>query len=437
MKKQLFLVLSVGVMTFSYSQVMVTNFAGGWGSSGYQDGIGSQAKFFSPMGITIDTNNNLYVADTYNNRIRKITPTGVVTTYAGSGIAGYADGNSNVAQFNKPCGLTIDDFGNLLIADKENHRIRKITPSGIVTTVAGSGVQGDAIGLNSNAMFDAPTQITIKGGWVYVSDQSGKIKVIGSQTVTYFAGSGAGYVNGPLSIAKFSGGGGITTDYFGNFYIADLYNNCIRKISTALTASTFAGSQFGIYGNQNGVGLNSSFYYPIGITTDISGDVYVADTQNGLIRKISNQTGLVTTLAGIGNSQSYQDGDINIATFYNPSSLVTDSSGNVYVADSGHNCIRKIIGNILDIEENNASRDITIYPNPAKDHITIDCGALANVVGYSFKITNTLGQEVFNQPMNTQQYYVPLNSWTGQGIYFVNIIDAQGHTIDVRKIILQ
>jgi sugar lactone lactonase YvrE len=437
MRNTLFIVLSVGVMSFSYSQVMVTNFAGGWGSSGYQDGIGSQAKFFSPMGITIDANNNLYVADTYNNRIRKITPNGVVTTYAGSGIAGYADGNSNVAQFNKPCGLTIDDFGNLLIADKENHRIRKITPTGIVTTFAGSGVQGDAIGLNSNAMFDAPTQIAIKGGWVYVSDQSGKIKVIGSQTVTYFAGAGAGYVNGPLSIAKFSGGGGITTDYFGNFYIADLYNNCIRKISTALTASTFAGSQFGIYGNQNGVGLNSSFYYPIGITTDISGNVYVADTQNGLIRKISNQTGLVTTLAGIGNSQSYQDGNINVATFYNPSSLITDSSGNVYVADSGHNCIRKIIGNILDIEENNAYRDITIYPNPAQDQITIDCGNLATVSGWTIKIVNSLGQDVFNGAMNTQQYTVNLNGWGGTGLYFVKIYNESNVLMNTKKILLQ
>jgi hypothetical protein len=260
----------------------------GTGSSGSANGTGTSASFNQPVGITTD-GTNLYVADSMNNLIRKIViSTGVVTTVAGTGSNGSADNTTGTsASFNYPSGITTDGT-NLYVADSSNHLIRKIVIStGAVTTVAGTGSTGSANGTGTSASFNYPYGITTDGTNLYVADLSNHLIrkiVISTGAVTTLAGTGSsGSANGTGTSASFSTPSGITTDGT-NLYVGDSGNNLIRQIviSTGVV-TTVAGT--GSRGSANGTGTSASFYYPGGITTDGT-NLYVADTFNDLIRKI-------------------------------------------------------------------------------------------------------------------------------------------------------
>lgn len=423
MKKIIFLLGLFFVTVFAQSQVQ-TVFAGHPGGlGGHIDGIGTSAAFYHPMGMALDVNGNLYVADMLNNSIRKITPSGLVTTVAGNiNSQGYQDGDVSVAKFNRPQGLTLDNLGNIFVADTNNMRIRKITPSGMVTTVAGSGVAGSANSIPLLSQFDNPVGIIIKDGIIYVSE-SCSIRAInlsvGVGFVYTFAGSTCGFSDGSTANAKFNSPNGMAIDANGNFIIADSGNNRIRLIEPNGNVYTIAGN--GSAGNSPSFPGPATFNRPTGITLDASGNIFVTDQFSGFIRKISGLN--VSNLLNVGGL--YCTG------------IVNDNNGNLFVSYQYQNNIKKITGAILNIEKNNSSNNVKIYPNPTKNFITIDCSNLNNVDGNSIKITNTLGQVVFNQLMNTQQYTVALNGLTGQGMYFVNIIDNQGNVIYIKKIILQ
>ena len=215
---------------------VVTTVAGA-ADAGYADGTGAQARFNTPLGITIDSAGNLYVADTLNLRIRKITPAGVVTTLAGSGGRGLENGTALQASFNNPYGIAVDKAGNVFVADRANELIRKVTPDGTVSTFAGSvHVSGDSVdGLGPQATFTAPSGLTIDAdGNLYVAEQ-GKIRTITpSAYVSTVAGSGAAYgplpVEGGASVATFARPRGIALDAAGNLYIADEDAGRVRKI---------------------------------------------------------------------------------------------------------------------------------------------------------------------------------------------------------------
>jgi hypothetical protein len=234
----------------------------------------------------------VYVADTANDVIRKITPAGVVTTFAGmAGMTGSADGPSAAARFNGPTGVAIDNTGNVYVADMGNGTIRKITPSGLVTTLAGmAGATGSSDGMGAAARFD-----------------------------------------GPKSVA---------TDSAGNVYVADQFNSTIRKITPSGAVTTLAGTA-GVLGSSDGTGAAASFRLPIGVVVDGTGNVYLGDNGNGTIRKIT-PAGVVTTLAGMAGVTGSADGTGAAALFSGPQGVATDSAGNVYVADTGNSTIRKI-----------------------------------------------------------------------------------------------
>jgi len=266
----------------------VTTLAGD--GPGSADGTGDSAEFEAPIGIAVDVLGNVYVSDYTACTIRMITSGGVVTTLAGSpGSKGSSDGTGSAARFNGPIGVAVDSSGNVYVADANNYTIRKIAPGGVVTTLAGSaGSAAFADGTGSAARFDNPCGIAVDStGNIYVSDaEDGTIrKITSGGVVTTLAGSpGAlGSADGTGSAARFNGPYGASVDSAGNVYVADLDNSLIRKITPAGVVTTLAGT-VGVSGSADGSGNSVKFDQPRGVAVDSQGTLYVADTANDTIR---------------------------------------------------------------------------------------------------------------------------------------------------------
>lgn len=319
------------VFAFTYT-VTVSTLAGS-GADGFAEGTGMAAQFSHPGGLATDGQGNIYVADVGNNRVRKITQAGVVSTLAGSGVSGFADGGAGAAQFNYPYEVAADAQGNIYVADTRNYRIRKITASGTVSTVAGSGVQGFANGTAAAAQFDVPLALVINTqGDIYVADAGNNCirKITAAGVVSSFAGSGiSGFADGNGNTAQFAHPSGIAMDAQGNLYVADDYNHRIRKITSAGVVSTIAGN--GTPGFSDGNGSAAKFNYPINIAIDALENIYVTDYGNHRIRRIT-LSGTVSTLAGSG-IEGFADGNGSTAKFASPWGVVTDAHGNIYVND--------------------------------------------------------------------------------------------------------
>jgi sugar lactone lactonase YvrE len=296
--------------------------------------------------VATDSSGNVFVADTNNHTIRKITPAGVVTTLAGlAGTSGSTDGTGSAARFNLPAGLTVDASGNVYVADTYNHTVRKVTSSGAVSTVAGlAGTSGSADGSSGNARFNYPSAVTVDStGNLYVADTNNftirKITPAGVvSTVAGLTGT-SGISDGAGSAARFSSPEGVTVDGSGNLYVADTNNHTIRKITPAGAVTTLAGLA-GTSGDGDGSGSVAQFQYPSDLAVDSAGNLYVADTDNNTIRKIT-PAGLVGTLAGLAGSSGSTDGVGSAARLFYPTGVAIDGSGNVYVADTNNHTIRK------------------------------------------------------------------------------------------------
>ena len=315
----------------------------GIGTLGSIDGITATASFNRPNGVAIDTNGTVYIADNLNNKVRKITTSGIVSTFAGSGTIGSADGLGTLASFNKPSGIAVDVSGNIYVADTFNNKIRKITPSGLVSTLAGIGTVGLVNGSAATASFRFPTGVAVDAaGVVYVADASNLVirKITTAGIVSTLAGSGIyGFADGTAAAASFKNPTGIAVDASGNnIYVADFGDHRIRKITSAGVVITFAGD--GTAGAINGSATNANFSSPYGVAVDLLNNVYVTDNYTCNIRKIS-ATGIVSKIAGVGFWGNL-DGAGSIAGFYNPAGIATDVSGNIYVADVINHKVRKI-----------------------------------------------------------------------------------------------
>ena len=323
----------------------ISTLAGTAHQSGFADGTKGAALFANPTGGAVDASGNFFVADTDNNVIRKVTSAGVVTTIAGkAGVQGYVDGTGTAALFNSPVGVAVDSFGNVYVADTMNNVLREITPSGVVTTLAGSATAGISDGVGVAAGFNGPQGLTADiAGNLYVADTSNhtiRKVVISTRAVATLAGN-AGYFgssDGAGSIARFNYPSGVAVDASGNVFVADTENCVIRKIQPSGLVSTLAGLA-GIPGAVDATGSLARFDSPSDLTIDAEGNVFIADTDNDTIRMLVPSTGVVTTMAGQAGTMGSADGTGAVALFYKPAGIAV-GGGILYVVDTDNDTIR-------------------------------------------------------------------------------------------------
>jgi len=326
--------------SFHYIYTVTASTLAGTGFPGYKDGPAAKANFFYPHGIAMDDQGNIYVSDFGNNRIRRISTDGNVTTVAGNGTKGYRNGPALDAEFYAVNGLATN-HDNLYIAD--GSRLRKLSFfNNIVDIVAGNENNGRTDGTGVEAEFNLIYGVTTDAyGNIFVSDvNNNRIRKINLHgVVTTIAGNEGGFADGQGSKALFSLPGQLTVDlHAGTIYIADAGNARIRQMNAAGNVFTFAGN--GNLGYKDGRFFNAEFKFPTGITIDAKKNVYVCGEEN-VIRKIDTNED-VTTIAGSG-TRGYLDGPGEIAMFNQPIYMTTDGNGTLYVSDQSNHCIRKVV----------------------------------------------------------------------------------------------
>lgn len=343
----IFILLLTICFTQNLSAQIVVTVAGQAEIPGDVNGPAFSASFNNPHGIAIDALGNVYTADRWSHLIRKITPEGMVSTLAGkSGISGSMDGDTSVALFNEPWGICVDKDGNVLVADTRNNKIRKISPEGIVSTLAGSGNFGSSDGFGTSSTFGNPTGIECDAdGNTYVADHLTHIirKIDPTGMVTTIAGTAyqMGAADGPGGIASFARPYGLSLDLEGNILVADEWNHKIRKIDAQGIVSTIAGN--GLVGAADGEVENASFNFPWDITVDSLGNIFVADGYNYVIRKITTD-GMVQSFVGSLETTGANDGMGQNATFSGATAIaISPLTKEIFVGDAYNNLVRKII----------------------------------------------------------------------------------------------
>ena len=365
--------LLVGAAGLSARGQAVVSTVAGSGTAGSADGPALTAQFNQPLGIAVDAQGTAYVADQMNHSIRKITAAGAVTTLAGNGRGYFDHPNPLFAAFAIPERLLLTAQGNLLVADTGNGSIRQIAPTGAVTTLAGTGVGGYVDGPAASARFSSPVGLAQDAtGNVYVADAANyRIRRIDpAGLVTTLAGSGVrGFLDGPAATARFFEPQGIALDAAGNLYIADRAAQRIRRLSPAGVVSTYAGS--GTAGYLDGPAATAQFNSPISVAVDARGDVYVTERAGNRLRRIEAATGLVSTVAGTGMA-GYLDGPALSAQLSNPVGLAIQG-GSLYVADAGNHRIRRISGLPLTARAAGTAAGLRLeaFPNPFTNRVSL------------------------------------------------------------------
>ena len=321
-------------------------------SDGGDGGPATGAQLDDPSGVAVDWAGNLYIAEGDTHRIRKVDATGVITTVAGTGRLGSGgDGGAATAvPLNFPRGVAVDGAGNLYIADTLNHRIRKVDATGVITTVAGtgrlgSGGDGDPA---TAAQLSFPYGVAVDGaGNLYIADRGNDRirKVDAAGVITTVAGDGTegfGGDGGPATAAQLDGPRGVALDGAGNLYIADTNNHWIRKVDAAGVISTVAGDGNYGFSGDGGPAVGSRLHSPHGVVVDGAGNLYIADTVNDRIRKVDSGTGVISTVVGWASGSRGDGGAATAAQLNNPRGVALDGAGNLYIADRGNDRIRKV-----------------------------------------------------------------------------------------------
>lgn len=412
---------------FCDAQYISTVVGTGVEAYGGDGGMAASADVYKPDAIAFDRSGNMFFTDCYNYRIRKVSPTGIISTVAGNGGGGYSGdgGAATLAQIGGPDGIAVDSVGNLYFSTT-GFRIRKVNTTGIISTIAGTGTygyNGDGIPATSAQLAYPYIGFVDDSGNVYFGDAGNhrvrKISFLG--TVTTIAGNGTNGYSGDGGLAinsELESPVWVTKSPAGDIYIPDNSCSCVRKINSVGVITTFAG--FGVHGSSGdgGPATNATFMLLNSINFDYLGNAYIADAGANLIRKVDT-SGTIYTVAGTGvGGYAGDGGPATDAQLYSPNYVICDASNNVFIADLNNSRIREI--NYIPEAVPNTTRQVMIcavYPNPAVDQITVTSpDRIGNIV-----IINMIGQVVYSQAYTghaaitlSVRDYVP-------GVYFVRV----------------
>jgi uncharacterized protein (TIGR03437 family) len=325
----------------------------GNGTQGFSgdNGLATSAQLYAPWGVAVDSAGNLYIADTYNSRIRKVS-SAVITTVAGNGTQSFSgdNGPATSAQLYNSHGVAAGPDGSLYIADSSNNRIRKVS-GGVITTVAGTGTPGFSgdNGPAISAQLTDPEGVAVdSAGNLYIADTGySRVRKVTNGVITTMAGGGATLGdNGPATGAQLYSPKGVAVDSAGDLYIADTYNQRVRKVSNGVITTVAGTGTHGPSSGDNSPATSASLFSPTGVAVDSAGNLYIADTGNSRVRKVSN--GVITTVAGNGG-YGFSGDNVPAASaqLFNPEGVAVDSAGNLYIADSRDNRIRKVSNGVI------------------------------------------------------------------------------------------
>ncbi|MEZ4852988.1 T9SS type A sorting domain-containing protein [Flavobacterium sp.] len=369
------------------TEATVSTFAG-TGTIGSTDANGTSSQFYYPTVVVLDNTNAIIVVDRSNHKIRKIDSLGNVTTIAGTGTIGSADGTALSATFKYPDGAIVDSYGNIFITDQSNHRIRKIDVLGNVTTFAG-GTAGYLDGIGVEAKFYYPAAMAIDNNDnLFIADWGNhcirKITPLGVVSTYAGIGGSSGSIDGNILMAKFNGPTGLCFDNDDNLYVADYGNHKIRKIDAGVNITTFCGT--GTIGNTDGISSVTTFNHPAVIAFDGNANFYVTDEGNHKIRKI-NSYGTTSTLAGTGTG-GFLNGTASAALFNSATGIVVKNKNELFIADYGNHSIRKIQQYLYTISPNLPEG---LLFNEVTGEISGTPTQLSSMTDYTVTATNEFG----------------------------------------------
>ena len=414
MEKRFIFLLFFFCSLTAYSQVITT--IAGNGVRGYEGDAGPAvaAELSSPAGVAIDAAGNLYIGDRSNSCVRKVSPSGIITTFAGTGVGGYSGdgGPATMAQLSFPMGVALDREGNVYVAEMLNDCVRKINTSGIISTYAGKGMPGGYTGDGGSATaakLSLPVAVALdSAGNLYIADGGNAVirKVNTAGIISTFAGNGTAYFGEdsiPATVSSLDDPDGVAVDNLGNVYISDNNSNRVRKVDNSGIITTIAGNGTQGFSGDGGSATLAELHGTTGITVDYFGNIYICDCDNNRIRKV-NSSGIITTIAGggiygLGDGGPATNCELNI-----PYDVAVDKNGSICIADFGNNRIRYIRNTTSVNTVGNNPITLAAYPNPNQGLFTINFTSIADEDAMIF-ITNSIGEKVkeFTAMTNTPE----------------------------------
>ena len=420
---------------------MITTIAGKGISENENNGDGGKAieANFTPSGVATDAEGNIYIIDWEKNCIRKINKNGIINTVVGNGQWGYGgDGGEAIkAELEGFGGMVIDLHGNIYIADINNQRIRKVNSLGIITTVAGNGelgFSGDG-GEATNATLNYPERVVVDSeGNLYFSDiDNNRIRKIStSGIITTVVGNGnAGFSGdgGQATAAELNRPLGLAIDSKNNLYISDLSNNRIRKVNNLGIISTVAGNGLFGFSGDDGQATSAQLSFAYNIAVDSHGNLYISDNKNERVRMVDH-TGIIRTIVGNGVGGFSGDGaEASDAQINNPGEIAITLNGSLLIADRDNGRIRMVEGLASEnLKINNEQNKVAIYPNPSDGNMTIEC--LNNTI-QEIKIFDMMGQLIYETKPSNGSIKISLQN---SGSYFINAFIAD--EVNIKKVIV-